>query len=323
MKVTLERKPFNEFWMNCMLNQAFSIAASAHPSYKSAAYLNIYRYYPWEAATDRDFRYPTIDTLYYLDDWMKFPLTKVIKLIEPGHFRDKENFTEEIKEVLRSGRNLSLNVDLYYWLPGSMAWQKFHWYHYSLFNGYDDERNTFFVIDDTLAGYSEHEVPENRLRKAFMNSEYNISSSFTGPAYYVYNLHSDCEPYELKLAEVAENAERLARELGEFSMEGMWNVDTSPDKYQSHITYALIGINIIGNRHTANEGLIRTMQEQKLMSDSLSESLMVQLRDIQDGWNGIKSAFVNHKFERGRELKLAEGLLAKEKAFWTSLVNGA
>ncbi|GKU77861.1 BtrH N-terminal domain-containing protein [Paenibacillus sp. L3-i20] len=321
MKMTLERKPFNEFWMNCMLNQAFSIAASAHPSYHNAAYLNIYRYYPWVAATDKEFRYPTIDTLYYLDDWTKFPLTGVIKLIEPGHFRNKETFTEEIKEVLRGGRNLSVNVDLYYWLPGSMAWRKFHWYHYSLFNGYDEERSSFYVIDDTLAGYSEHEVPEERLRKAFLNAEYNINENYTGPAYYIYNLHSTIEPYELQLSEVVENAERLERELGEFSIEGMWNVDSSPDKYQSHITYALIGINIICNRHTANEGLIRTLREQKLLKESSCDFLMDQLLEVKNGWEAIKQAFVTHKFDRERELGLAKDLFAKERVFWGSLAR--
>ncbi|MGO4183482.1 hypothetical protein AB4Z17_20090 [Paenibacillus sp. TAF43_2] len=322
MKVTLDRQPFNEFWANCMLNQAYSIAVSAHPSYRYAAYLNIHRYYPWSAATDQQFRYPTIDTLYYLDDWTKFPLTGVMKWIEPGHFRDKEMFIDEIKEVLDGGRNLSVNVDLFYWLPGSMAWKKFHWYHYSLFNGYDNERSSFYVIDDTLAGYSEHEVPEDRLRKAFKNSEYNINKNYNGPAYYIYNLHSTIKPYELNLSEVVDNAERLTRELDDFSMEGMWQVDSSPDKYSAHITYALIGINIICNRHIANEGLIRTLREQKQINVTLYESLKDQLEMICDGWNAIKQSFVTHKFQRDREIALAEKLFAMEKIFWRTLASG-
>ncbi|OAB42551.1 hypothetical protein [Paenibacillus antarcticus] len=323
MKLTLERKPFNEFWMNCMLNQAFSIAESTHSSYRYAAYLNIYSYFPWAAATDSEFRYPTIDSLYYLDDWTRFPLTGVIKLIEPGHFSNKEAFTEEIKEVLRGGRNLSLNVDLYYWLPDSLAWKKFHWYHYSLFNGYDDERSSFYVIDDTLAGYLEYEVPEERLKKAFNNAEYNINTNYTGPAYYIYNLHTSIEPYELKISEVVENAERLARELEDFSMEGMWNVDTRQEKYSSHITYALIGINIICNRHIANVALIRTLQEQKLLDEKLCEALSERIDVIRDGWDEVKQAFVTHKFDRIREIERAEGLLSKEREFWRMLVDGA
>lgn len=323
MRVTLERKPFNEFWMNGMLNQAFTIAASAHPSYRYAAYLNIYRYFPCEAATDRSFRYPTIDTLYYLDDWAKFPLTRIIKLIEPRHFHSKETFIDEIKEVLRSGRNLSVNVDLYHWLPGSLAWQKFHWHHYSLFNGFDDGRSVFFVIDDTMDGYNEHEIPEDRLQKAFLDSEYCINREFDGPAYYVYNLHSNIEPFELRLTEVAQHAERLMKELAEFSIEGMWNVDESPEKFQSHMTYAIIGINIIANRHTANEGLIRTLREQRLLDERLCDFLMVQLHVIQEGWNGIKQAFVNHTFDRERELELAQAVLDRERALWTMVANGS
>ncbi|MFC9774199.1 hypothetical protein [Paenibacillus chitinolyticus] len=323
MKLSMERKPFNEFWMNCMLNQAFSIAVSVEPSYRDAAYLNIYRYYPWEAATDKDFRYPTIDTLYYMDDPARFPLSQVIRYIEPGHFRSKETVPDEIREMLEGGRNLSVNVDLYDWLPGSMAWKRFHWYHYSLFNGFDKERGTFYVIDDTLAGYEEHEVPEERLLKAYGNSEYNVNPSYLGPAFYVYNLHEKIQPYELKLTEVVENAERLARELGEFSIEGMWNVDSDPEKKQAHLTYGLVGVNIICNRHIANMSLLRSMREKGLISEALHESLSGQLGAVRDGWDLVKDRFVTGDFERGRELALADDLFAKEKAFWTTLVAGA
>lgn len=321
MKVTLESKPFNEFWMNGMLNQVFSIASSAHPSYRYAAYLNIYRYFQCEAATDRSFRYPTIDSLYYIDNWSEFPLTRIIKHVEPGHFRSKETFIEEIKEVLRSGRNLCVNVDLHDWLPGSLAWQKFHWHHYSLFNGFDDERSLFFVIDDSRDGYNEHEIPEERLQKAILNLEYCFNREDGGPDYYVYNLHSDIEPFELQLTEVAQNAERLTKELAEFSMEGMWNVERCPEKFQSHMTYAIIGINNIATRHTANEGLIRTIREQKLLSARLCDFLMVQLRAIQEGWNGIKNAFVNYTFDRERELELAQAMLDRERALWSIVAN--
>ncbi|MFF2886821.1 hypothetical protein [Paenibacillus sp. NPDC057967] len=323
MKQSMERKPFNEFWMNCMLNQAFSIAVSEEPSYRDAAYLNIYRYYPWEAATDKDFRYPTIDTLYYLDNPAKFPLSQAIRFIEPGHFRSKDTVLEEIRDMLRGGRNLSVNVDLYDWLPGSMAWKKFHWYHYSLFNGYDEERGTFYVIDDTLAGYEEHEVPSERLLKAYGNAEYNVNPNYMGPAYYVYNLQDNIQPYELKLAEVVENAERLVKELGAFSIEGMWNVDPDPEKKQAHLTYGLVGVNIICNRHVANTSLLRSMQEKKLISEPLCQSLSEQLGVVRDGWDLVKDRFVTGDFERGRELELANDLFAKEKAFWTTLAAGA
>lgn len=323
MKLSMERKPFNEFWMNCMLNQAFSIAVSEEPSYRDAAYLNIYRYYPWEAATDKDFRYPTIDTLYYLDNPAKFPLSQVIRYIEPGHFRSKDTVLEEIKDMLKGGRNMSLNVDLYDWLPGSMAWKKFHWYHYSLFNGYDEERGTFYVIDDTLAGYEEHEVPSERLLKAYGNAEYNVNPNYMGPAYYVYNLQDRIQPYELKLSEVVDNAERLVKEIGAFSIEGMWNVDSDPEKKQAHLTYGLVGVNIICNRHIANTSLLRSLKEKNLIDETLHRSLSEQLDDVRGGWDLVKDRFVTGDFERDRELEFATGLFAKEKAFWSTLAAGA
>ncbi len=323
MKLSINRKPFNEFWMNCMLNQAFSIAVSEEPSYRDAAYLNIYRYYPWEAATDKDFRYPTIDTLYYMDDPSRFPLSQVIRYIEPRHFRNKEMVLEEIRSILDEGRNLSVNVDLYDWLPGSMAWKKFHWYHYSLFNGYDKERGVFYVIDDTLAGYEEHEIPEERLLKAYGNSEYNVNSEYQGPAFYVYNLQEKVQPYELRLVEVLENAERLVRELAEFSTEGMWNVDFDPEKKQAHLTYGLVGVNIICNRHIANMSLLSSLRKKNLINEALSATLTAQLDTVRDGWDLIKDRFVTGDFERNRELALANDLFAKEKSFWSTLIAGA
>ncbi|WP_209859766.1 hypothetical protein [Paenibacillus shirakamiensis] len=322
-KLSLGRKPFNEFWMNCMLNQAFSIAVSEEASYKDAAYLNIYRYYPWEAATDKDFRYPTIDALYYMDDPARFPLSQVIQTIEPGTFHNPENLLEEIRTTLDHGRNLSINVDLYDWLPGSLAWKRFHWYHYSLINGYDKERGVFYVIDDTLAGYEEYEIPEERLIKAYTHSEYNVNPSYDGPAYYVYNLQDSIQPYELKLTEVLDNAERLARELRKFSMVGMWNVDADPEKRQAHLTYGLVGVNIICNRHIANTLLFQSLREKGLIDESLYASLSEQVEWVKDGWNVVKDRFITGDFVRDRELAYAEELLAKERAFWITLLEGA
>ncbi|RIX60174.1 hypothetical protein D3P08_00905 [Paenibacillus nanensis] len=322
MRITLDRKPFNELWMNGMLNQAFTIASSVHPSYRFAAYLNHYRYLPREAATDRCFRYPAIETLYNGEEWAKLPLARIINRIEPRQVRSKDTFMEEIKGVLRSGRSLSVNVDLYHWLPGSLAWQKFHWHHYALFNGYDDERAVFYVIDDTIDGCNEHEVPEDRLRRAFLSSEACMNRDRDEPDYYVYHLRSNPEPFELRLTEIAHHAERLIRELSLFSMNEMWKVERSPEKYKSHMTYAVIGATDIVNRQAANEGLLRIIREQRLLDERLCDLLMVQLRGIQEGWKGIKRAFVHHTFDRERELELGQAMLDREKAFWSMLADG-
>jgi len=150
-----------------------------------------------------------------------------------------------------------------------------------------------------------------------------VNPSYFWPAFYVYNLQEKVQPYELKLAEVVENAERLARELGEFSIEGMWNVDSDPEKKQAHLTYGLVGVNIICNRHIANMSLLRSMREKNLIGEALHESLSDQLGAVRNGWDLVKDRFVTGDFERGRELALADDLFAKEKAFWTTLVAGA
>lgn len=326
MKLTLERKPFGDFWMNCMLNQAFSIAQSVHPSYRDAAYLNLYRYFRWEAATDREFRYPTIDSLYYLSDteWEKFPLTGVIRRIVPMHFRDESRMLDEIRDVLRSGRNLSLNVDLFGWLPDSMAWQKFHWYHYSLFNGFDEEKGVFYVIDDTLAGYGEHEVPEERVREAFAQSEYKLDPGYAGPACYVYELQPDIVPFELRLEEVAAHADRLSQELEAFGMDGMWRVDEAPgEKREQQLTYGLVGINIIVNRQEANAGLLERLRLKKLLEDELLDELDEQLGRIREGWAALKQRFADGSFRRERDAELAERLLARERELWSRLAAEA
>ncbi|QJC51350.1 BtrH N-terminal domain-containing protein [Paenibacillus albicereus] len=326
MKLTLERKPFRDFWMNCMLNQAFSIAQSVHPSYRDAAYLNLYRYFRWQAATDREFRYPTIDTLYYMSDteWEKFPLTGVIRRIEPRHFRDESRMLEELREVLRSGLSLSLNVDLFGWLPDSMAWQKFHWFHYSLFNGFDEEKGVFYVIDDTLAGYGEHEVSEATVLEAFAQSEYKIDPSYGGPAYYVYHLQPDVRPFELALEEVAAHADRLSQELESFDMDGMWLVEEQDAaKREQQLTYGLVGITIIVNRHEANAGLLALLRERQLLEEELLDELDEQLARIREGWATLKQRFADGSFRRARETELAERLLARERELWSRLAAEA
>ncbi|URN93893.1 MAG: hypothetical protein NAG76_19010 [Candidatus Pristimantibacillus lignocellulolyticus] len=325
-------KPFDEFWMNCILNQMFSVACTIEPSYRYAAYLNSYQYFRWEAATDPLFRYPTIDSMYYLDylyanegKKQEFSLSNVVGPLDLYYFKDNDNYLQEIKELCRTKQIFSLNVDLYYWIPNSIAYEKFHWYHYSLFNGYDEKTSTYYVIDDNLDGYMEHGVPEERLVAAYENSEYCTNPNYKLPPILKYSIREEIPPYELSLEEVRYHAARLITEIQAFQIEGLWNIELDESRLNDYLTYSMVGLNIIANRHKANDSLIRSLHELLLISTSTYEMLLSQIQDIRNGWEHTKQLFIKasilRKLDQAQCYRLMKSLLSKEVILWENLLK--
>jgi len=333
MRYSNRIKPFDEFWMNCILNQMFSVACTYEPSYRYAAYLNSYQYFRWDAATDPQFRYPTIDSMYYLDFLYRnegnknheFSLSRVFGPLDLHYFSDEDNYLQEIRELCKDNQVFSLNVDLFYWIPNSMAYEKFHWYHYSLMNGYDDATSTYYVIDDNLDGYMEHGIPEERLILSFENSECRTNPDYELPPVLKYNIREEIPLYQLTLQEVCFHADRLIREIRSFSIEGLWNVELDESRLNDYLTYSVVGLNIIANRHKANESLIRSLHELSLIPFDTFEQLLTQIQEIRSGWEFVKQHFmkasIQRKLDRPQCYKLAESLFAKEVTLWETLLK--
>ncbi|WP_051217560.1 hypothetical protein [Paenibacillus assamensis] len=324
MQYSIPLTPYNDFWMNCILNSHYTIASQLEPSYKYASYMNDYSYKTWGAAIDYSFMTPTIEVLDYSTNWDKYILSKVIVKEEPIFFKDMDHFVEELKHIILEKKQLvKIHVDLFYWLPKNIAWEKFHMSHYSIINGYDPETNMYAVLDDDIEGYRTHEVPEERLIRAFMNSTAVTTPANGEPHAFTYQFNDEIEPYQLSIRDVRRNAERLVEELAQFSFDGLWDIKAAADQFDDYISISLIGINIIENRHLGNNFLIQSLVEIGQIDEALGKEMSRANKRIQQGWKAIKQIFINKTLSDDKQLNLnlihAKGkeLLEMEKEMWS------
>ena len=157
MNIDLGIKPFSDFWINCIFNVQMSILNTLEPSYKYAAYLNDYRYSIFETLADND-----VVTWFLGINYVEEVVPKYIDKCFTNENLSLQNdpcCLEKIKNYVRQKKYVAVGVDLFYLIPQSFFWGKYHWRHYSLLNGFDDEKKVFYVFDEDLSGYTCCEVP--------------------------------------------------------------------------------------------------------------------------------------------------------------------
>ncbi|MFF2886443.1 hypothetical protein [Paenibacillus sp. NPDC057967] len=320
--------PFNEFWMNCILNSAYSIATTRHNSYADAAYINNYSYSSWGAAIDLEFISPTIEVLNYADKWEDFVLSEIIETELPVFFEDTQNFTAELQKIISEQKIVKLHIDLFYWLPKNIAWNRFHMSHYSIINGYDTEKKEYFILDDDIDGYGVHVIPEERLIKAFNHSNAMIDPDPATPHAYVYCIRDNIAPYKINITEVMSHAERIVEELSVYSFNALWNFnEDKKDDINEYISISLIGINIIENRHIGNGFLLKRLVELELINNTTFENMKTQLTKLQRGWKTIKQVFINSMVSDTKEINIdlirskANEMLSIEREIWLTLLK--
>ncbi|WP_217559398.1 BtrH N-terminal domain-containing protein [Paenibacillus sp. GbtcB18] len=314
-------RPFNDFWMNCVSNTVYSIAVSNDSSYRTAAYLNHYTY---QVAADPSFTYLTMDhPLKYQNE----VFNDFIREWEPYYFRNPQAIGEEIGELLASGQLPVVHVDLFHWIPNSLAWKQYHWYHYSLITGYDAERSVYRVLDDDINGFRDFEVPPERLQEAFLSSQTENNPAYQEPPCSLIRLKDQIPPYEFKLSDLSRHAERLIGELDNLQTEHLWEGTPEPDKFEESMTNGLVGVNIIESRQTGNRLMLRYLLDAGCIREADFQTLDKELEDLALGWFKAKNVFIKAKFSlkrrfnRDQLLTLAVPLLSRERSFWAALLE--
>ncbi|WP_165593454.1 hypothetical protein [Paenibacillus solani] len=310
------------------MNSAYSVATGFEDSYSAAAYLNNYSYTSWGAAIDIEFMTPTIEVLDYSDHWENFVLSAVIEKETPVFFKNPHDFLPDLQKIISEGEIVKLNVDLFYWLPKNIAWNRFHMSHYSIINGFDAETKMYSVLDDDVDGYGVHTIPEDRVVQAFMNSYAMTELAGEIPHAYIYSIRKDIEPFRMDKSEIIKHADRLIEELSVFSFDDLWNFkDEHKDNMDEYIRISLIGVNIIENRHIGNELLINKLADLKLIQAATYESMKHYAKSLQKGWKLIKQVFINNLVSENKDINVdlirnkANEMLDMEKKMWLTIVE--
>ena len=149
--------PFNEFWVNCDFNSRFSILTSYDEAFRKFAYNNTYKYtIAWRKEADTRLYDMYIEST-------NDECANCLDYIPVSGIKEKNHMPGVIKKLVLNNEAFLIGVDLYNYIQGSVCWNKFHWYHYSLVKGYDDQKDIFYVLDDNLSGYHEFEIATQKL----------------------------------------------------------------------------------------------------------------------------------------------------------------
>jgi hypothetical protein len=315
MHYSIGLKPFKEYWINCYLNTLYSVLISREPSYRFAPFLNNYTYQIYEKETPAQTKVNTLRLISAKD--MPQKIGRKFKYRQkPISFRNNFHFVEYLQGLVREGKLVSVGVDLFYWIPNSVCWNKHHWDHYSLLNGFDDERKVFYVFDENILGYDEYEIPEERLRQAIQNSPVE-------PHGYLTQI-SNIRPFKFSLRDVVTYADELARELSIMNVSSLWLL--SEEDFAARHMCDLFAMNIyqVVYRHKANQLLFEILQTENMVPNpEIMEEFIKYSRELQNGWNYVKGKFiqtyvVNDKVQSIRELnQKCNYLFSKECEMWS------
>lgn len=313
MELKLPFKPYQDFWINCAYNTLFSMLTSIESSYRYATLLNDYSYLVNEEETPNDTIYNALAVkpiAKYYDLYHDLLYTEK----KPFNFNHKDNYFDILKEFLEESKIILLGVDLFYWIPNSVCWNKHHWDHYSFINGFNDEKRVLYVFDDNFNGFDEFEIPEDRLIKA-------IEHYPNKPSAYICKITKNIGKYELSIHEVKNNARRLIFEISKKLTVTFWDLQEK-DFREGHMC-DLISTQIfqIINRHIANQMLIKAFED-RISNPAYGNLLLKSCRELQDGWAIVKNKLVkiylsthNKSFIRDLNEKCRH-LFLKEMDMW-------
>ena len=311
----IDLKPFNEFWINCMFNAKFSIITSIDKSLIDAAYINCYTYIQKTEVT------PCGTPVKYLklknsDDKQLDFLTSVISTT-PVEYRNQPNMLERIIDLLKSNF-LFIGVDLYYWLPNTICWERYHWEHYSLIKKYDAQKNVFITLDENSDGFEECEVPAPRFEIAVTNSPMKVDG-------YIITYNDNIDKYSINYDEILDHARRLIKELGELYCD-IWTLSNNDIKEGHMFDLFSIYAYQIANRQKANIKLTDRLKCLNLISLEKHTSIVRRFEELSTGWALIKGEFMKGNMSYPKKLdceklnNLKNSLILKEIETWKLLL---
>jgi len=272
---------FKDFWINCQFNSYFSLITSINKSYIDAAYMNHYEYTIESIATGNG---TNIKYLRSIPSIYQHKLMQSIIKVSPIIVNNEIDIIDNAIELLKDNF-IYVGVDLYYWIPNGICWQKYHkWDHYSLIKCYDNSKECFLVLDDNLNGFDIFEIPKSRFETA-------VANSFLHPTFLLVDYQKDIFDYSICFDDVIANAKRLTKELSELHVE-LWNYSDADIERGWYMDLFSTYFFSISNRHIANMLLFERLNNLKYINSASLAHFKAQFLKLINGWDIIKNKFL-------------------------------
>lgn len=314
MRYDVGIKPFTEFWVDCKCNLIYSILTTLDDSNKMYAYINSYSYSILKKQSkgnepflnlELNFEQNLFDYIFINKNYLSA--------------RSNENYLDQLKDLVKQKKYVLIGVDLFYWIPNSICWNKHHWYHYSFLNGFDDYTKDYFVLDENMKGYSEFIIPESRLNTAMQESTIKHDIKF-------YDINQNISKPIIGVDDLVKNSENIVKSINEIN-DDFWLM--SEFDYDICYFQDLNAMNLfkIENRHKANYSLFSELHKMGLLNGNTSLELQSICLELIYKWQLSKSQLIKSYYGKNRTEKILKlnrnirGLLNLEKSMWEKLVS--
>lgn len=314
MKLHNGIKPFDDYWVGCQQNVERSILSTLYPNLKNELFLynNAYTYEikDHKAGSGHEFFNIEVNTKYTMN------CAFVDQQKSTSH--DGKKLMQQMKRWLWQKKYVFAGVDMFYLLPNTMCWEKFHWYHYTFVTGYDSKRKEVYILEHTYTGaYREYAVPEERFCKAVENGDFEhklvtkkVDDKHALP--------------EVDLQEIKDNAEVIISSIQDMERRPLYVMTDYDYTEQYFMELNAQSFFIALNHQMANKILFRLLKERGyLQEEEKYQRLLSECEELISGFNSIKiSLFKCYKTKENRE-KNVEALnqyiweiLDKEVRMW-------
>ena len=304
--------PFREFWLDCYSTAIYSILLSKTNIDKIFIYQNNYIY----KESRIDFPDKSVVWSIMPQSDMKVMTERILENIKYVDFKEKDNPIFILKSLLRREQIIFLGVDIYYWISDNFNWHRNHFNHYSLLNGFNDEKKSFYVLETGNVGYKEYEISEEELLLAL--------KSFSGETSMIAKLNYNAGQCDYDKKEFIINAKNIISSIDEIiNKKNMLLVSDNVTKEKHHIILDHVQTHLYGmeSRQRANCLLISN-----LCKINQKHIYIDRFNQLQRNYATLKNLVLSHNIKESY-IELSDirneiiQCLLREKEIWLDIIR--
>lgn len=311
-----EIKPFNEFWINCESTMLHSLLITLDEKYRVMAYVNNYIY--------EVLHFPAPSKTWVNEARVKPEIMDMFQVVLKNkrevRWGNYDKAIEDIKDFLRQGKIVMAGVDLFYWIPLNMCYHKHHVDHYAIINGFDEDKNVFFVMDTDNVKYREFEMPVEDVAEAIAHCDLPYDAL-------IYDLctKEELAPYMFDKKELIWRAKRIYKSLRPLCRKYFWLMEEEDYKEGFYRDMSVMYILQINCRMKANRLLIEYLIEKEGLDELVS--LRENCYQLEMNWVAIKNKVSKAYFAENsvaEMMNLGEQMMEQfegERRMWKEFVK--
>lgn len=237
---------FNDVWYDCLTAVLNDVIYSIDNNRVDLIFDNTYKYVVTEEKMNSGKVYHSFQTASTNTDSLSkaYFYNEVTK-----QFTNKKKLIKGIIELLKEGRIVIADVDMFYYMPEITGiYHINHIPHASFIHDYDKEKHEFLIFEGI-----EHRIPEEELAEACINLNGSTWSAMINESV---NLPS------VTLEDIKEQSKQIVDSVEQtiFNRDDLWVIDSpTPEDIDFFLSIATTHLNNIKNRNHANAWLYRNI----------------------------------------------------------------